>query len=502
MNQRTVIRGGWIVAYANAGHALLRDGVVVCDDDRITAVGSNYTGSADVEIDARGKLVSPGLIDSHVHVGTRATHRLLTDSGRKDLYGQPFLHWALTRPGSRAPGDLRFDEGDDPLRNPDRLAVLFTVAELLRNGTTTFVEIGSRAKLQDLFVELVSEYGLRAHLGPGYQSVYLEGTENGRYRRVPAKEDGREELATAVDWIRRNDGAAGGLIRGLLVPRETEYVSPELVRETVRLKEELGVPVQIHAAYSPLEWQYVVERYGCTPIEFLERMGLVGPGVSIGHGQLVAENPLSNWAGGRDLEILAQTGTSVAHSPINIIRRGRSFDFAAFKRAGVNISLGTDTYPRDLILQMRWASYVGKVLAGDFTAATAAEVFEAATLGGARALERDDIGRLAPGAKADVIVVSLRAPDSLRHGVVRDPIHALVDCGYADDVETVLVDGVVRMRDRRIPGLDLEALLDAAQEAAERYWASVQKWDPFGLTADERNPPAFPQYESAAVIDG
>jgi 5-methylthioadenosine/S-adenosylhomocysteine deaminase len=497
---RTVIRGGWIVAHAAGGHALLCDGVVVCDDDRITAVGTDYLGRADVEIDARGKLVSPGLIDTHVHVGTRATYRLLTDSGRKDLYGQPFLHWVLTRPGSRAPGDLRFDEGDDPLRNPDRLAVLFTVAELLRNGTTTFVEVGSRPKLQDLFVEHVAEHGLRAYLGPGYQSVYPEGAENGRQRRVPAKEDGREELAAAVDWIRRNEGAAGGLVRGLLVPRETEYVSPELLQETVRLQDELGVPVQIHAAYSPLEWQYVVEHYGCTPIEFLEQMGLVGPGVTISHGQLVAENPLTNWAGGRDLEILAATGTSVAHSPINIIRRGRTFDFAAYKKAGVNVSLGTDTYPRDLIMQMRWASYVGKVVARDFTAATAAEVFEAATLGGARALEREDIGRLAPGAKADAIVVSLRAPDSLRHGVVRDPIHALVDCGYADDVETVLVDGVVRMRDRRIPGLDLDGLLDAAQEAADRYWSSVQEWDPFGLTADERNPPAFPAYENAQVI--
>jgi cytosine/adenosine deaminase-related metal-dependent hydrolase len=499
---RTVIRGGWVVAFADGAHALLRDGVVVCDDDRITGVGSSYSGRADLEIDARGKLVSPGLIDTHVHVGTRATHRLIVDSGRKDLYGQPFLHWVLTRPGSRAPGDLRFDAGDDPLRNPDRLAVLFTVAELLRNGTTTFVEIGSRARLQDLFVEHVGEYGLRAYLGPGYQSVYPEGDEHGRPVRVPTEDGGRSELETAVDWIRRHDGAAGGLVRGLLVPRETEFVAPDLLQETVRLKEELGVPVQIHAAYSPLEWQYVVEHHGCTPVEFLERMGLVGPGVTFGHGQLVAENPLSNWAGGRDLEILAQTGTSVAHSPINIIRRGRSFDFAAFVKAGVNLSLGTDTYPRDLILQMRWASYVGKVVSGDFTAASAGEVFEAATLGGARALQRDDIGRLAPGAKADVIVVGLRAPDSLRHGVVRDPIHALVDCGYADDVETVLVNGIVRMRDRRIPGLDLEALLDAAQEAAERYWGSVQDWDPFGLTAEQRSPHAFPLLVAAEAVDG
>ena len=85
-----------------------------------------------------------------------------------------------------------------------------------------------------------------------------------------------------------------------------------LLEKTVALKEDLGVPVQIHAANSPLEWQYIVERDGCTPIELRERVGLLGPEVIIGHGQLVAENPLTNWAGGRDLEILGSTTVPVS----------------------------------------------------------------------------------------------------------------------------------------------------------------------------------------------
>ena len=489
---RTVIRGGWVVAFDGESHVLVRDGVVVVDHDVVTGVVSEYEGEADVEVDARGKLVSPGLIDTHVHLGIHATHRLIADSGRKDFYGQPFLHFAFARPGANAP-DVRFDDRKDHDREADLLTARFVVTELLRNGVTTFVDVGSAKERVTPTAAVVEEMGSRAYLSPGYESEVFEGTEDGRWRRVPTKDDGEGELREAVEFIKEYDGAADGRIRGILVPEELEYCSVPLLEKTVALKEELGVPVQTHAAYSPLEWQSIVERHGCTPIELLERVGLLGPEVIIGHGQLVAENPLTNWAGGRDLEILGGTGTSVSHSPVNLFRRGRFLDsFTKYKRAGVNIALGADTYPRDLIMQMRWASYVGKIMERDFAAATAGEVFEAATLGGARALGRDDLGRIAPGAKADIVVIGLRAPDSLRYGVIRDPISALVDCGIGDDVETVLVDGKIVMSDRVIPDLDLPELLDDTQVAAQHYWDTAHHWDPLGKTADESSPMSYP----------
>src|SRR6202042_2885343 len=97
----------------------------------------------------------------------------------------------------------------------------------------------------------------------------------------------------------------------------------------------------------------------------------------------------------------------------------------------------------------RNASYMGKIASGNLKAASAAEVFEAATLNGARSLGRDDIGRLAPGARADIVIVDLTGRDSLRYGPVRDPIKSLIDCGIGDDVDTVIVDGVVRMEGGR-----------------------------------------------------
>lgn len=500
MSARTVIRGAWVVAYVDGSHALVRNGSVVVDGNKVSSVEQNYEGRADIEIDALDDLVCPGLIDLHVHNGTRATHRIIADAGRKDWYGQPFWHFVLARPGTHSPGDSRYEDAIDADRNPDELAARFTVAELLRNGTTTFFEVGTRVSLQEDIAETVSELGIRAYLGPGYQDSHFQGTEDGRFAHFPMPEEGTAAMQAAVDFVERIDGTAKGRIRGALVPRDIESCSPDLLRETVRLKEDLDVPIQIHAAYSPVEWFYVVQHEGCTPIELLERVGLLGQKVIIGHGNFPAEDVRTNWAGGRDLEILGSTGTTVAHSPINIMRRGRVLDsFDRYRKAGINMAMGTDTFPRDLIMNMRMASYMGKIVTGNFEAAAARDVFNAATLGGAHALGRDDLGRITPGAQADIITIKLRTPSSMRHGVVRDPINAIVDCGIGDDVTTVIVDGVVRMRDCKIPGIDFDELQDQAQDHAERWWATVQEWDTLGETAEERCPWSYPIIDPSEV---
>jgi cytosine/adenosine deaminase-related metal-dependent hydrolase len=106
---------------------------------------------------------------------------------------------------------------------------------------------------------------------------------------------------------------------------------------------------------------------------------------------------------------------------------------------------------------------------------------------------RHDIGRLAPGAKADIVIIDLTGRDSLRFGPVRDPIKSLIDCGIGDDVDTVIVDGVVRMENRRIPGIDFAALRAQAQAAGNRVWSGWRNWDPLGRSADEMSPYSFPR---------
>ena len=145
-----------------------------------------------------------------------------------------------------------------------------------------------------------------------------------------------------------------------------------------------------------------------------------------------------------------------------------------------------------MIMNMRIASYMGKIMSHNLFAASAAEVFEAATLGGAKSLGRDDLGRIAPGALADIVIIDLSGRDTLRYGPTRDPIKSLVECGIGDDVDTVIVDGVIRMQGGAIPELDIAALRDAAQMTGERVWDSVEEWDPLDRNAEQACPWSFP----------
>ena len=492
---RTKIECGWLVGHSGIGHVLWRDAELVYEGPEILFVGQDFAGDVDQVIAARSKLVIPGFIDTHVHSGHRASHRLITDVGRPDYFGQPFFEISVPKAGTRIGGDPRYARPDDRAASEDlALNARFTVAELLRNGVTTFVEFGSQLKVQEALDEQIGELGIRAYLGPGFDSGRWVGGADGKLTRVVDEAAGVREFALALDYIERRAGAYDGRLRGILVPREVESCTVDLLRATAREAAARRLPVAIHAAYNILEFFDIIREHQMTSIELLEQLGLMSDTLNIGHGNFVAENPLMNYSGGRDLEIMGAHRCTVSHCPVNVARRARFLDsWERYRKAGVNIALGTDTYPRDMIMQMRTASYVGKIASRNLKAASAAEVFEAATLGGARSLGRDDLGRLMPGAKADIVIIDLTGRDTLRMGPVRDPIKSLVECGIGDDVDTVIVDGVVRVEGGRIPGVDFAALRSQAQDAGERIWSGWAGWDALGRTADQMCPFAFPR---------
>jgi 5-methylthioadenosine/S-adenosylhomocysteine deaminase len=491
---RTKVTCGWLVGHERDHHVLWRDAELVYENDRIVFAGKRFEGTADREIDARGRLVCPGFIDTHVHSGHRASHRLITDVGRPDYFGQPFLEISVAKAGARVGGDPRYARPDDAAAREDlELNATFTVAEMLRNGITTFVEFGSQRRVQEALHEQVGRLGIRAYLGPGFDSGRWVGGPDGKLVRAVDEEAGWAEFKGALEFIEKTTGDHGDLVRGILVPREVETCSLDLLRAAAHEASSRKLPVAIHAAYNIHEFYDIVREHQKTSIELLDSIGLLSGTTNIGHGNFVAENPLMNYSGGRDLEIMGRHRCSISHCSINIARRARFLDsWQRYRDAGVNIALGTDTYPRDMIMNMRTASYFGKVASRNLRAASAAEVFNAATLGGAASLGRSDIGRLAPGAKADIVVIDLGGGDTLRYGPVRDPIKSLVECGIGDDVATVIVDGVVRVSDGRLPGVDFAALRARAQQAGERIWSGWQHWDTLGRTAEEMSPTSFP----------
>jgi len=481
---RTKIEATWIVGHERGQHTLLRDAEVVFDGNRILHVGRGFEGRVDRVIDAKGKLVSPGFLDTHVHSGHRASHRLITDTGRPMYYGQPFLEISVPKEGKVVKGDPRYlKHGDAGSAAAFELNADFTVAELIRNGVTTFVEYGSQLSVQDALLAEVVRLGSRAYLAPGYDCGRWVADESGRLKRIRSDALGREGLKTALAWIDKNDGAADGRVRGILVPREVETSSVELLQATVRAADERKLPMATHAAYSVIEFYEVVKEHMKTPIELLDDLGMLRPTLNIGHGNFISDNP----------KLMGSAGVSVSHCPINIVRRARTLDhWQRYRDAGVNVCLGSDTYPRDMIMNMRTASYLGKIQAHTYLAATAADVFRAATLGGAISVARDDLGRLAPGALADIIIVDLSGRNTLRYGPVRDPVKSVVECGVGDDVDTVIVDGKTVMEGGVIPGVDFAELRAQAQAAAEQIWDTLADWDPLGRTHEQACPWSYP----------
>jgi cytosine/adenosine deaminase-related metal-dependent hydrolase len=490
MGGRTLIRGGWVVGYEHGGHTLIPNGVVVTEQDRVLQVGAGFDGRVDRTIDATGKLVVPGFIDTHVHAGHKANQRLIGDHGRREFYGQPFMEFTVPRKGTRVGGDPRYmtAEGAEAAR---RLLADYTVIELLRNGVTTFVEMGSPVDVQRVMASTVDRVGTRAYLGPGFDSGRWAAVDGKPVRQIN-EEAGRAAFDAACAYIREIEAVSDSRVHAVLAPREVETCSLDLLRATRQAADELPVPIVTHAAYSVLEFIDLMDEHAKTAVEILDDVGLLEPRLVIGHANLPAEG-YGFFSGGRDVELMGQRGVSISHCPINIVRRARSLDsWKRYREAGINVALGSDTYPRDMIMQMRAASYMGKLTSHDLGAASAAEVFTAATLGGAKALGRDDLGRLAPGAKADIVIIDLSGRDTLRYGPIWDPIKSLVECGIGDDVETVIVDGRVVMEGRQIPGFDIEDLQGRAQAAGEASWSTIQEWDPLGRTAEQMSPLSFP----------
>jgi cytosine/adenosine deaminase-related metal-dependent hydrolase len=174
-------------------------------------------------------------------------------------------------------------------------------------------------------------------------------------------------------------------------------------------------------------------------------------------------------------------------------RRGIAMEsFARYVKRGVNMTLGTDTAPQSMIEALKWTAAVSKIVDRQTEVATAADAFNAATLAGAKSLHRDDLGRIAPGAKADLLIWE---GESLFMTPLRDPIKNIVYSAQAEDLNTVIIDGEVRMRDSKVIGVDERKLALDLQAAGERMWPNMAQYDWAGRDADQLSPMSFPAYE-------
>jgi cytosine/adenosine deaminase-related metal-dependent hydrolase len=188
--------------------------------------------------------------------------------------------------------------------------------------------------------------------------------------------------------------------------------------------------------------------------------------------------------------LLAESGTSVGHSPTPFARYGQTLEnLGRYLRAGINVGLGTDVSPHNLLEEMRWAAVLARIAAEDVRAVGLADVFHAATVGGATALGRSDLGRLAPGMKADLVLVDLTDPGMIP---VRDPLRSLVYTAAERAVLDVYVDGIRVVANRQVLTLDRAAAAGRLQEAQRRMLDAVPASDYAGRPADQIAPLSLP----------
>ena len=470
---RIRLRCGELIAFDGQRHRLLRNVDLVLRDDRVEAIGGHVRGAFDREIDASRQLVAPGFVNLHVHSGSTVPTRLVTERRYPALFNASYLAFSPRR-GARPIGSWeRADAGG-----------LATAIELLKAGCTTVVDLGQGIDPAAM-VAIYGQLGLRAYLAPGFRSgahVFVAG----RLVIDWLPDEGRAALQQAVAFIERYAGSYGGRIQGMLFPYQGDTCSDQLLRETKVAARTLGVRIQMHAAQSLFELHEMVRRTGRTTIQHFAGLGFLGPEVILAHCPFITGHPATGLPGDEDLRLLAAHGVTVCHNPTTLLRRGHLlFSFDRYRAAGVNLALGTDHFPRDMFQEMRLASIMGKVAEGDPGAADSLAVYHAATIGGADALGRPDLGRVFPGAKADLVVVDLNRLGALPR---RDPVQDLVLCGQPSDIQLVIIDGRVVCERGQVPGIDEEQVAAALQANAEEIYASVPEWHATGATVEEMAP--------------
>ncbi len=281
--RRVAIRAGWIVAFDGDGHRLLRDGVVVVEGERIVHVGRTFDGTVDETVDARDRVLTPGLITTHAHIGGSPLDRsFIEDRGSPQFWYSGLFEMLPVRGGAQ----------DD---EAGRACVDFSMAELLRGGVTTCMEIGG---LGEYVVERAAHYGLRVYMGLTFRSGRWLTRDGRRVVWEWDEEAGRRGLRRAVDFFEKHDGAHGGLVRCYFSPAQVDTCTPELLQEAKRRADEAGRPYTVHTSQSVVEFNEMLQRHGKTPIAWLNDLGVLGDNTVLGHAIIVGGSSWTNYPAG------------------------------------------------------------------------------------------------------------------------------------------------------------------------------------------------------------
>lgn len=468
MPQTICIRNAdWVVAWdAAAGrHVYRQNADVVFAGDRVTHVGPGYAGPVDREVSGKGRMVMPGLVNLHTHPSVMPFFKSIREelANPKLYFTALYDGWNLFRP---EPEDCVW-------------AARQAYCEALLSGCTTLVDMCFPFPG---WLDVMAESGLRIFVSALYESQHWHTANGHELTYAPELDGGKSAFEAAIGLTEQTRAHPCGRLSAMIAPMAIDTCSIELIRAGLELARREKLPFQLHAGEAMAEFLEMTRRTGLTQMQLLAKEKLLGPDMTIGHGIFLDHHSWLHWYSRDDVRILAEHGCSVAHCPTPFSRYGIKLEsFGAYLKAGINMGIGTDTHPHNMLEEMRTAAIMARVAAENTHAVSTGDIFHAATVGGAKALMRDDIGRLAPGAKADLVVVRLDIPDMMP---AYDPLRSLIYIAADRAVKDVYVDGRQVVQDGRVLTMDHLAAAEQVAAAQRRIIPKVPGRDRHGRPAE------------------
>ena len=434
-----IVTGGLVVTM-DSGRVIYDDGAVAVKGDTILAIGpsaeiaANYKGSA--TIDARGKLVMPGFINGHTHVPMTLFRGLHDDVTLDD-----WLHKYIF------PAEAK-NVTEDFVRWGTRLAA----AEQIRSGVTTFADM---YYFEDAVAEETKAAGMRGVLGETWIDF-----------PAPDNKNEAEMLRYTETFLKKWNGDP--LIHAAVAPHSIYTCSRKTLEDASALARTYRAPILIHVAEMKKEWDDSEKQNGMSPVQFLDKVGIMGPDVVAAHCIFVDD---------ADRKILALRQVGCVHNPSsNMMLASGVSPVPEMRAAGVAVGLGTDgpagsNNDLDLMEEIDLAAKLAKITKMDPLSLNAKAVVEMATIEGARALHMEkEVGSLESGKKADLVVIGLDGPNAVpMYDVYAQLAYAL----KGNDVETVVIAGRVVMRDHKLLTVKEDEVVQKARQYGKRVAASL-----------------------------
>jgi cytosine/adenosine deaminase-related metal-dependent hydrolase len=434
---------------------IITDGAIAVSDSTILAVGKTnevrkIIGSDVQQIDLEGMIVIPGLINTHIHQAQSLLRCCADDMGLIDWLFKTV--WTLQ-------GNFTPEDG--------RVSSELSILEMLKSGTTTFLEVMIAGRYGFNGIAEVVEYsGIRGALAKIIMELpTYAGTGSPMYGGMI--EDTGASFAEALEMHNKWHGKANGRIMVWFGPRPPGGCTKNLYQEMMSEANERNMRVTVHLAEVEEDVSYIKQKYGMSPVEFIDSIGMIGPKVLLANTTIISRD---------EMKRLTETGTSVCHNPLCNVRMGEGVaPIPAMLESGVNISLGTEggsgNNVNDMIRTMRWASYLHKI--NGMPVVTPAEsVLEMATINGAKALGlENEIGSIEVNKKADFVVLDNNKPHLTPSP---NPVSTIVCCMNGGDVNRVVIDGKTIVHEGRVLTMDEGRIMAESRERAKNLYERAQ----------------------------